>query len=106
MYIECKAGGLIGPARIGRVTFSQSGLTLYYGGRVFQRFRGYKANYFDQETVEEYWISGCKKKGDDTLYPGMVEIDEAVREEYWLAIRKRPDCVDMKSIRSEGKYSK
>ncbi len=105
MYIECKAGVLTGTARIGRVTFSRSGLTIYYAGRVFQRFRGVKANYFDAETGEEYWISGCKKKGDDTLYPGTVEIDEDVREEYWLPIRNRPECVNMSQIRSEGKYS-
>jgi len=30
MYIESKAGGLTGPARIGRVTFSKSGATIYY----------------------------------------------------------------------------
>lgn len=106
MYIECKAGGLRGPARIGRVEFSQSGLTIYYGGRAFQRFKGYKANYFDQETGDKYWVSGCKKKGDDTLYPGIVEIDEDVREEYWLKIRNRPDCIEIRSIRSEGKYSR
>ncbi len=33
MYIERKAGGLTGPARVGRVTFSQTGNTLYYAGR-------------------------------------------------------------------------
>ena len=94
-----------GPARIGRVTFSQSGRTVYYAGRVFQRIHASKANYYDVATGEEYWISGCKKKGDDTLYPGLVEIDDDVREEYWLAIRNRPDCVKMSSIRSEGKYT-
>ena len=106
MYIECKAGGLTGPARIGRVTFSQSGRTIYYGGKAFRRVRGYKANYVDVETGEEYWISGCKKDGDDTLYPDIVEIDEDAREEYWLKIRNRPDCVELNSIQSEGKYSK
>jgi len=55
---------------------------------------------------KEYWISGCKKAGDDTLYPGIVEIDEDVREEYWLQIRNRPGCVEQTSTRSEGKYSK
>jgi hypothetical protein len=106
MYIECKAGRLTGLARIGQVMFSQSGRTTYYGGKAFQRVRGYKANYVDVETGEEYWISGCKKDGDDTLYPDIVEIDEDVREEYWLKIRNRPDCVELNSIRSEGKYSK
>lgn len=29
MYIESKAGGLTGPARIGRVRFSKTSATLY-----------------------------------------------------------------------------
>ncbi len=64
MYVECKAENLNGPARIGRVSFSKTGKTLYYGGRSFQSIKGgYKANYFDLETGDEYWISGCRKDG-------------------------------------------
>ena len=46
MYIECKAGELTGPARIGRVTFSKTGRTLYYRGQTFQSLKGqgFKAN--------------------------------------------------------------
>lgn len=107
VFIEYKGEGLRGPARIGRVEFSKSGTTIYYKGKAFGSLKGgYKANYFDVETGEEYWISGCKKEGDDTLYPGIVEVDEDVRQEYWLQIRKRPDCVSHSSFRSEGKYSK
>lgn len=40
MYIECKAGSLTGPSRIGRVTFSKTGHTLYYGGQTFQSLKG------------------------------------------------------------------
>ena len=52
MYIEDKSGGLSGPARIGRVRFSQTGKSLYYGGRRFETLggRGFKANYFDAES--------------------------------------------------------
>ncbi|HYI99325.1 MAG TPA: hypothetical protein VEX36_06575 [Thermoleophilaceae bacterium] len=93
MYIESKAGGLSGPARIGRVSFSKSGRTLYYRGRAFQSLKGsgFKANYYDVETGEEYWISGPRKDGADRLYGGStpVEIDEDVREEYWTEIRGR-----------------
>ena len=49
MYIESKASGLSGPARIGRVTFSKSGKTVYYRGRLFQSLSGQevlKANFF------------------------------------------------------------
>ena len=94
-----------GPARIGLVTFSKTGKTLRYLGKELQPICGYKANDLDVETGEFYSISGCRKKGDDTLYPGIVEVDENVREEYWVRIRNRPDCVHLTSFRSEGKYS-
>jgi len=67
---------------------------------------GYKANYFNVESGMRYWISNCRKDGQDTLYPGIIEIDEDAREEYWLTIRNRPDMVKVSSFRSEGKYSK
>lgn len=108
MYIEYKGGDLMGPARIGRVKFSQTGRTLYYQGKTFQSLkgRGYKANYADVKSSEEYWISGCKKSGQDTLYPGIIQIDEDVREEYWGSIRGCPERIKEKSFRSNGKYSK
>jgi hypothetical protein len=94
MYIESKAAGLIGPARIGRVTFSKTGRTLYYAGRKFRSLcgQGFKSNYYDAETGDEYWISGCKRNGDDRLYGERipVHIDADIREEYWTAIRNRP----------------
>ena len=105
MYIEYKADGLAGPARIGRVTFSKTGRSVYYRGRRLKACKGYKVNHFDVETREDYWISGCRKDGEDTLYPGVVEVDEDVREEYWLKIRKMPECVKLRRFRSEGKYS-
>ena len=106
MYIECKSDGLSGPARIGRVTFSKTGKTLYYAGRQFLTLsgRGYKANYFDVESGAEYWISGSKKRGGDRLYPGLIDIDDDVREEYWSTIRGMPQCQDQRVIRCKGKY--
>jgi hypothetical protein len=93
MYIESKAEGLSGPARIGRVTFSKSGQSVYYEGRRLARFRGYKANYRDVDTGEEYWISGPRKDGADRLYGERVPvpIDPDVREEYWTHIRGLPE---------------
>ena len=71
MYIESKAGGLIGPARMGRVTFSKTGRTIYYRGREFRSLDGggFKANYYDCVTGEEHWISGPKKDGSDHPHP-------------------------------------
>ncbi len=95
MYIESKANGLNGPARIGRVTFSKTGKSLYYEGHLFYSLKGsgFKANYRNEDTREEYWISGPRRDGRDRLYISNipVEIDEDVREEYWTQIRKKPD---------------
>jgi len=101
MYIEDKSNGLSGPGRIGRVTFSKTGKSVYYAGRTFQSLKGqgFKANYFDVETGEEFWISGCKKHGGDRLYGGVIEIDEDVREEYWMSIRGMPECKHLKVIK-------
>jgi hypothetical protein len=92
MYIERKAGNLTGHARIGRVTYSKSGATIYYGGREFRSLKGAgsKANYYDVETGDEYWISGPRRDGSDALYATNVptEVDEDVRQEYWTQIRK------------------
>src|SRR4051812_47073227 len=98
MYIEYKGDGIEGPARIGRVTFSKTGKSLHYKGRTFASLagRGFKANYFDMETKEQYWISGCKKNGTDALYSTTVKIDEDVREEYWTKIRNSPALKETK----------
>ncbi|WP_444901368.1 hypothetical protein ACJJIG_17630 [Microbulbifer sp. SSSA007] len=86
MYIEDKSGGLEGEARIGRVYLSKSGKTLYYRGMKFQSLKGsgFKANYFEVESGDHYWISGPRKDKNDHLYGGNsgVEIDNDVHEEY------------------------
>jgi hypothetical protein len=92
MYIEDKSDGLNGPARIGRVTMSKSGRSLHYGGRTFQSLsgQGFKANYFDVETGDHFWISGPRKDGKDRLYDGSskpIEVDADVSDEYWGEIR-------------------
>ena len=107
MFIEKKTDAVTGEARIGRVKFSKTLRSVYYGGRVFQKFKGgFKANFFDAETGEEYWISGCKKDGGDRLYCGTVEIDEDVREEYWISIRELPENRAQSVIKGSGKYSR
>ena len=87
MYVELKSGyGDNGPARIGRVTFSKTGRTVYYRGRRLQRLKGHgiQGNYFDLDTGEEYWVSGIKKNQQDRHWAGAgpVQIDDDVREEY------------------------
>lgn len=94
MYIERKAGNLTGPATIGRVTYSKTGATIYYRGKEFRSLKGFgfKANYYDVETGDEYWISGPRKDGNDALYATNIaaKIDKDVSDEYWTQIRKQP----------------
>lgn len=96
MYIERKAGELEGEARIGRVMYSKSGRSLYYGGKMYSMAQGFKSNFIEQETGEDYWISGPHRDGCDRLYDSSMptQIDDDVREEYWTVIRKRPDLKD------------
>ena len=96
MYVENKSSGLNGPARIGRVSFSKTGRTIYYGGKAFRSLkgRGFKSNYVEIESGEEYWISGPRKDGNDRLYGGSqdVVIDQDVAAEYWATIRGMPSA--------------
>jgi hypothetical protein len=94
MYIEDKSSGLAGPGRIGRVMFSKTGATLSYGGRSFQSLKGvgFKADYFDIDTGDQFWISGPRRDGEDGLYGRLTEphdVCEDVAEEYWRDIRGR-----------------
>lgn len=73
---------------------------MYYEGKEFLKVKdGFKHNCVELDSGLEYWISGCKKKGNDTLYSSNkpVEIDSDAREEYWTTIRNRPDLVDRAS---------
>ena len=92
MYIEDKSGDLVGPGRIGRVTFSKTRATLRYNGRLFQSLKGsgFKANYFDTETGQHFWVSGPRRDGADGLYGRITQpedVDADVAEEYWRDIR-------------------
>ncbi len=90
MYVEDKSEGLDGPARIGRVYLSKTGKTLYYRGQRFKSLKGsgFKANYFEVETGDEFWISGPRKDKNDRLYGGNkgVIVDEDVRQEYLATV--------------------
>ena len=100
MYIEFKGQGLAGSGRIGWVETTKSGRSFLYQGKRLQKTdRGFKYNCFDSETGDWFWVSGPKKRGGDTLYGGIVEIDEDAREEYWLKIRNRPEDVHLTKYR-------
>ena len=98
MYIERKAGALTGEARIGRATFNKTGRTIYYREQVFRRLAGggFKSNYLEEATGEDYWISGPKRRGGDRMHGSAlpVPIDEDVRAEYWRVIREQPERIN------------
>ena len=106
MYIEPKSGVAALEANIGKVSFSKTGKTLKYGGWEFQSLKGvgYKANYFDVETGEHYWIFGCRKDGNDGLYQVTIFVDGDIRTEYWTDIRNMPERKDQASFISIGKH--
>ena len=108
MFIQAHGGLCSGHGRIGRVSFSKTGKTIYYRGLALQTLDGreYKVNYFNLETGIRYWVSGPKKDGNDVLYKGRIYIDDDVNNEYWTVIRGRPDMVGTVSFRSLGIYSK
>lgn len=93
MWIENKSEGLTGPARVGPVSYSNTGASLYYGVRTFKSLkgRGFTANYVDAESGEEYWISGCHRDDMDVL------------EEYWTGIRRCPDLRHVRTLKVAGK---
>ncbi len=87
MYVENKNGDIDGyPARIGWVTFSKTGQTVYYRERSLKRSKGggISGNHFDEETGEEYWVSGVKKRGSNAHWAESVKIviDDDAKEEY------------------------
>jgi hypothetical protein len=92
--------------RIGRVRLSKTGRTIFYGELALESLngRGYKANYVDRSTGEHYWVSGPRRDGQDTLYPGVIEIDEDVREAYWRDVRGLPNASG--SVRSRGVHGR
>ncbi len=93
MYIELKSDhNDAGPARIGRVSFSKTGRTIYYQGKAFRSTTQSASggNYFEVESRNEYWISGPKKNGMDRHWAGAgpVQIDADIAADYWREIRQ------------------
>ena len=87
MYIENKEGDIDGySARIGWVTFSRSGRSIYYRDRELKRIKGggVSGNYYCDATGEEYWVSGVKRRGSNAHWAEKVSlhIDEDAVAEY------------------------
>lgn len=88
MYLEKKNGLIDGAAgRIGWVSFSKTGQTVYYRDRTLQKAKGggIRGNFFDVETGDEYWVSGVKQRGSNA-HPAesgaSIQIDADAKDEY------------------------
>lgn len=85
IYVELKTGySDNGPAWIGKGFYSMSGQSIYFNNKVFKRGSGISGNYYDSETVNEYWISRVKKDGTDRHWTGSgkITLDKSVLNEY------------------------
>lgn len=87
MYVENKDGDIDGAnGRIGWVSFSKTGQTVYYRGRELLKAKGggIRGNFLDVATQEEYWISGVKKRGSNAHWAERISvvIDPNAEAEY------------------------
>ncbi len=87
MYVENKDGLIDGErARIGWVTFSKSGRSVRYRGRTLGAIggRGVAGNFMDEESREEFWVSGVKVRGSNThsCEGSRFVVDEDAAAEY------------------------
>lgn len=92
-YLELKSGfSGNGPAWIGLVSYSKSGKTVYFNGIAFQRIGSdrIQGNFYDIESVDEYWISGVKKDMTDRhkFGGGKIFVEKRILNEYLQIIGK------------------
>ena len=81
MYVESKTGTLDGAdARIGWVSFSKTGKSIYYRGRSLMRAKGIAGNYIDEISGEEFWVSGVKRRGSN-VHPAQRRITVVVDDD-------------------------
>jgi hypothetical protein len=106
MYIESKSQAIDGRGRIGWVERSTACRVYHYGGRVLRISTEGRYNCFDAGSGERYLVAEPKANGADKLNGGLVDIDDDAREEYWLRVRKRPDCVALDSFQAESRRGK
>jgi len=88
MYIENKSGEIDGVrARIGWATFSRTGQTVYYRGRELAKASGVSGNFIDVATLDEYWVSGVKKRGSNAHWAEAavtIEVDPDAQDAYQI----------------------
>lgn len=106
MYLEGQSQAVGGRGRIGWVERSTACQVYRYDGRVLRKSAAGRYNCFDAGSGERYLVAEPKANGSDKLFGGVVDIDEDAREEYWLRIRNRPDCLAFPSFQAESRRGK
>ena len=106
MYLESKSQAVGGRGRIGWVERLHSCRVYRYGGKVLRMSASGRYNCYDAGSGEHYLVAEPKPNGSDKLHGGCVDIDEDAREEYWLRVRNRPDCVALTSFQAEARRGK
>jgi hypothetical protein len=106
MYIESRAEAVGGRGRIGWVERSKTCQVYRYDGKVLRISARGLYNCFDAGSGELYLVAEPKGNGRDKLNGGFVDIDSDAREEYWLSVRNRPDCVVQGSFQAEPRATK
>ena len=99
-YVELKTDDLRGIGRIVRVNYFETGKTIYWDDRTLVPLEelSYNANYFDDDTLEEFWVSNPCRDGNDSLLPAVIEIEDDIREKYWTEIRRDPSRLTTTNI--------
>jgi hypothetical protein len=104
MYIELTGEGRrTAWARIGRISFSKSGRTIFYDGRSLRSMgRGW---YRDEDSGQTFWAQRARADGKDRGGKNKVgslpvNIDEDVRADYWRDVRDQPARSHERTIRS------
>jgi hypothetical protein len=103
MYLESKSQAVGGRGRIGWVQYSKTCRVYRYDGRVLRKSEDGRYNCFDAGSGEPYLVVEPKANGRDKLNGGLVEIDSDARDEYWLHVRNKPDCVSLVSFEAEAR---
>ncbi|MEO9970130.1 MAG: hypothetical protein ABJG15_09965 [Hyphomonadaceae bacterium] len=116
VYVELKSGySDDGPAWIGIAGASKTGATVYFNGDAFKSLKGsgIGANFFDIETLEEYWISGIKKNNQDRHWAGggQIAIDRTAVERYlaemdWAELPSNLVIADLAPSKQRDLHSK
>ncbi|MCH6161595.1 hypothetical protein [Streptomyces marispadix] len=94
MYVQLKTGYDTdrGPSWIAWVRFSKSWQTAYFQGRTLRRGSGMiDANFYDEATREEFWVSGPKRDRSDGRYGRTApDIEADAREAYEAFLQGAP----------------